>query len=75
MTNTNLSNYKDFRVGQVLTETLKNNRTKLILIKGIYTDDKGVYHLGMQYIDRKASRQNKRTTVSGKSPFWFEPIS
>ena len=74
MENTNLTTYKDFRVGQVLTEHLKNNRTKLILVKGIFTDDKGVYYIGMQYIDRKASRQNKRTTVSGKSPFWFEKI-
>lgn len=74
MTNTNLTTYKDFRVGQILTEQIKPNRTKLILVKGIYTDDKGIYHLGMQYIDRKASRQNKRTTVSSKSPFWFEKI-
>ena len=74
MQNTNLPNYNDFRVGQILTEQLKNNRTKLILIKGIYTDNEGIYYLGMQYIDRKASRQNKRTTVSSKSPFWFEKI-
>jgi hypothetical protein len=74
MNNTNLTEYRGFKVGQILTQKTGANRTKLILVKGIYTDKNNVYFLGMQYIDRKATKQNKRVTVSGKSPFWFEAI-
>ena len=75
MKNTGLKEYKDFREGQVLTERIgSTSKTRLVLCKGIYIDDKGKYHAGFAYIDRKATRENKRTTVSSKSPMWFEGI-
>jgi hypothetical protein len=74
MNNTDLNEYKGFKVGQLLVEQLPNNRTKLVLVKGIYTDDSNDYFLGLQYVCKKSTKQNKKVTVSGKSPFWFDKI-
>jgi len=75
MTKVNLSEYKDFKEGQILYERIgKTSRYKTVLCKGIYVDEKGSFHAGFQYVDRKMTRQNKRVTVSGKSPLWFEKI-
>ena len=67
--------YNGFREGQQLRERIgQTNRYRQILCKGIFQDDSGKMFAGFQYIDPKATRQNKRVTVSGKSPFWFEAI-
>ena len=75
MTNkTTLTEYNGIAVGQITIEYMKRG-TKQKLCRGIYFDDEANQYLaGYQYIDRKATRQNKKVTVSGKSPFWFEKI-
>jgi len=61
--------------GIYYVENKKGNRTRHVLCKGIYTDTAGEYFAAFQYVDKKATRQNKRVTVSGKSPFWFIPTN
>jgi len=75
MKNSGLKEYNGFREGQILSERIGNtNRRRQVLCKGIYQDENGKMFAGFQYIDPKATRQNKKVTVSGKSPFWFEGI-
>jgi len=75
MKNTGLKEYNGFREGQQLTERIgQTNRYRQVLCKGIFEDETGKMFAAFQYIDKKATRQNKRVTVSGKSPLWFEGI-
>lgn len=75
MKKSNVKEYNGFKEGKILSERIGNtNRYKSKLCKGIYIDENYIYHAAFQYIDKKATRQNKKVTVLGKSPFWFEKI-
>lgn len=76
MTNeTELTQYNGVTVGQISIEVMKGGKTRQKLCKGIYFDDEAKQYLaGYQYVDRKATRRNKKVTVSSHSSFWFEKL-
>lgn len=70
----NVSAHNGIEVGQLIPKQMSGRKCRIMLCKGIYTDEFGTYYAGLQYIDKKATKQNKNITVSSKSAFWFEKI-
>ena len=70
MTITTLTQHNNINVG-----TTYPIGKRLKLCKAIFIDETNQYFAGFQYVHKGLTRQNGRTTVSGKSPFWFENIS